>query len=94
MVRLAVPLALILLTGCARSEKASFVPADNNALSEVERVRTPDSDEEELTLGTWRDGLQDEQAALEFGPAGAAPLFSLRCDARRSLLLQRHGAAT
>jgi len=94
MARLAAPLALLLLAGCARSEKASFVPADNGALSEVERVRTPDSDEEELTLGTWRDGLQEEQPALEFGPAGAAPLFSLRCDPRHSLLLQRHGAAT
>ena len=32
-------------------------------------------------------------AALEFGPAGAPPLFSLRCDARRGVLLQRHGQA-
>jgi hypothetical protein len=94
MYRIALPLTLALLTGCARSEKASFVPADNSAATEVERVRTPDSDEQELTLGAWRDGLQDEQSALEFGPTGAPPLFSLRCDPRHALLLQRHGAAT
>jgi hypothetical protein len=38
-------------------------------------------------------GLQDTQAVLEFGPAGSAPAFSIGCDGRRNLLLQRHGAA-
>ena len=93
MRRLAVPLALILLAGCARSEKASF-STDANSASVVERVTTQDSDEEELTLGSWHPGLQDEQPALEFGPTGAPPLFSLRCDSRHGLLLQRHGAAS
>ena len=55
-------------------------------------VRTGEGDEDELALGAWRAGLQDEQATLEFGPAGAPPVFSLRCDARRGMLLQRHGA--
>jgi len=93
MIRHALPFALILLAGCARSEEASFTPADNASGQSVERVRTPDTDEQELTLGEWRAGLQDEQPTLEFGPGGAAPLFSLRCDARRGTLLQRHGAA-
>jgi len=93
MIRQALPFALILLAGCARSEEASFTPADNASGQAVERVRTPDTDEQELTLGEWRAGLQDEQPTLEFGPVGAAPLFSLRCDARRGTLLQRHGAA-
>jgi len=93
MIRHALPVALVLLAGCARSEEASFVPADNEAARAVERVRTPETDEEELTLGAWRESVQEEQAALEFGPAGAPPLFSLRCDARRGVLLQRHGAA-
>lgn len=93
MIRQALPFALILLAGCARSEEASFTPADNASGQAVERVRTPDTDEQELTLGEWRAGLQDEQPTLEFGPVGAVPLFSLRCDARRGTLLQRHGAA-
>ena len=93
MIRHALPFALVLLAGCARSEEASFTPADNTSGQAVERVRTPDTDEEELTLGQWRAGLQEEQATLEFGPAGAPPLLSLRCDARRGTLFQRHGAA-
>jgi hypothetical protein len=86
------PLMLLLLVGCARSEDASVV-ADMNELQPVERVRTPEQDDEDIALGQWRETLQDDNAALEFGPTGTAPLFSLRCDARRSLFLQRHGAA-
>ena len=89
MVR-ALPLIVILLAGCARSEDASVV-ADRNELQAVERVRTPEQDDEDIALGDWRDTLQEDQAALEFGPAGAPPLFSLRCDERRSVFLQRHG---
>jgi hypothetical protein len=93
MIRHALPFALVLLAGCARSEEASFTPADNTSGQAVERVRTPDTDEEDLTLGQWRAGLQEEQDTLEFGPLGAQPLLSLRCDARRGTLIQRHGAA-
>jgi hypothetical protein len=92
IIRHALPLALVLLAGCARSEEASFTPADNSGQS-VERVRTPDTDEEELSLGQWRAGLQDEQATLEFGPTGAPALLSLGCDSRRGTLVQRLGAA-
>src|SRR3546814_13404822 len=35
--------------------------------------------------------MQEEQPALAFGPAGAEPLFSLRCDDREGILLNRHG---
>lgn len=94
MARTALPLALILLAGaCARSEDASVVADINGQTTAVERVRTPEADDNEVALGDWRDSLQDEFAALEFGPAGAPPLFSLRCDGRRGAFLQRHGAA-
>ena len=83
---------LLLLAACARSEDAT-TSADANGAA-VEQVRVPERDDEEIALGDWRDTLQDQDTALEFGPAGAAPLFSLRCDARRSVVLQRHGAAT
>jgi hypothetical protein len=86
-------LSLLLAAACARSEDASLA-TDTNGAGVVERVRTPEQDDEEIALGEWRDTLQDQDAALEFGPAGAPPLFSLRCDARRSVLLQRHGAAS
>lgn len=90
MIRQALPLALILLAGCARSEEASNAPLDGNALA-VERVRALDQSDQELALGEWRESLQEDFAALEFGPAGAPPIFSLRCDERGGVLLQRHG---
>ena len=85
-------LLLLLLAGCARSEDAAFVAPDNEAARAVEAVNTSDDSDEELALGDWRDGIQDEQRTLEFGPSGAPALFSLRCNARHDLLLQRHGA--
>lgn len=94
MARPLLSLALILLAGaCARSEDASVVADINGQTTAVERVRTPEADDDEVALGEWRDSLQDDFAALEFGPAGAPPLFSLRCDGRRGAFLQRHGAA-
>ena len=87
----AIPLILILLAaGCARSEDAAVV-ADRNELQPVEQVRTPEEDDDDVAIGEWSEVLQGEQTALEFGPAGAPPLFSLRCDERRSVFLQRHG---
>jgi hypothetical protein len=85
-------IALILLVACARSEDASTVPSDTNGLAvPVEQVRQPEGDDSQLAIGEWRESLQDDAQALEFGPAGATPLFSLRCDSRRGLVLQRHG---
>ena len=88
----ALTLSLLLLAGCARSEDASVV-TDSNQMPQVEQVRSPEQDDEDIALGEWRDTLQDENSALEFGPTGAPALFSLRCDPRRSINLQRHGAA-
>ena len=90
MVRRAFPLMLLLAVACARSEDAAVV-ADENVVQPVERVRTPEQDDDDIALGEWRDTLQEEAAALEFGPAGAPPIFSLRCDERRTVFLQRHG---
>ena len=91
MIRRALPVLILLLAGCARSEDASLVPSgDNESVRTVEQVR-PERDEEEPALGEWRATLQDAQRAIEFGPRGASPLFSIVCDARRGLLLQRHG---
>jgi hypothetical protein len=91
MIRRALPILVVLLAGCARSEDASLVPSGgNDSARTVETVR-PERDDEEPALGEWRATLQDEQRAIEFGPRGAPPLFSIICDARRGLLLQRHG---
>src|SRR6185295_18976646 len=91
MIRRALPVLILLLAGCARSEDASLVPSGDNASTRtVEQVR-PERDEEEPALGEWRTTLQGEQRAIEFGPRGASPLFSIACDARRGLTLQRHG---
>lgn len=94
MARIAIPITIaILLAGCARSEDASVVADSNGVTASVERVRAPQLDDDETALGSWRNSLQDEFAALEFGPEGAPPVFSLRCDGRRGAFLQRHGAA-
>jgi len=92
MIRRALPILIVLLAGCARSEDASLAPSGGNqSVRTVEQVR-PERDEEEPALGEWRATLQGEQRAIEFGPRGAAPLFSIVCDARRGLVLQRHGS--
>lgn len=91
MIRRVLPVLVVLAAGCARSEDASLLPSNGNeGARTVETVR-PERDDEEPALGEWRATLQEEQRAIEFGPRGAAPLFSLACDARRGLILQRHG---
>src|ERR1044072_9706676 len=92
MIRRGLPILIVLLAGCARSGDASLAPSGGNQSGRtVEQVR-PERDEEEPALGEWRATLQGEQRAIEFGPRGAAPLFSIVCDARRGLVLQRHGS--
>jgi hypothetical protein len=91
MLRLALP-ALLLLAGCARSEEANFVSVDNAARA-VESVNSSEGDDQEIALGAWRPSVLGDQPTLEFGPSGAPALFSLACDPRHGLLLQRHGAA-
>ncbi len=94
MIRIAPPIALaLLIAGCARSEDADVVADINGVTASVERVRATPLDEDEVALGAWQSSLQDEFAALEFGPDGAPPVFSLRCDGRRGAFLQRHDTA-
>jgi hypothetical protein len=90
MIRAALPFAVLLLAGCARSEEANLLLADNGNSRVAEQVRSEHNDQEPA-LGAWRDTIQDTQRALEFGPQGAPPLFSLACDDRHGLILERHG---
>ncbi len=84
--------ALALLAGCARSEEASLVPPDGKeGYNQVKSVGTPEEDDREPAIGQWRSSLQENVQALEFGPMGTEPLFSLLCTGNRSVLLQRHG---
>ena len=86
-------LSQILLAACARSEDASVRPAESNdSFSAVEQIRAQNADEREPALGEWRRGLQDDQPALEFGPAGTAPLVTIGCAERGGFTLQRAGA--
>ena len=88
-----VTMCLFLLAACARTEDASVRPPESNeGYSAVERVRAQDADEQEPALGDWRQALQEERPALEFGPAGTAPLLILACGERGGLVLQRPGA--
>lgn len=84
-------LCLLFVAACARSEDASVRPADGND-SAVEQVRATDVDDQEPALGEWRRALQEDRPALEFGPAGTAPLIGVVCGERGGLILQRAGA--
>jgi hypothetical protein len=92
MHRALVPATLLLLAACARSEDASTLPTDINEVQPVENVRSIADDDNQVALGEWRTGIQEERSALEFGPAGTAPLFSMVCGNGGGLILQRHGA--
>lgn len=92
LTRFALPAAFLLLAACARTEEASLVPPESeDGYNAVEKVRTPERDDDDVAIGEWRTTVEDDAPALAFGPLGAAPLFSIRCDERRGLILQRHG---
>jgi hypothetical protein len=94
MTRIFPALALLLIAGCARSEDANLVPPDSNqGYNQVGKVGTPEQDDREPAIGQWRASLQENVQALEFGPMGTGPLFSLLCTGNQSVLLQRHGGA-
>jgi len=91
MIARALPLALVLLVGCARSEDASVAVDMNEVAPDIIR----NASDEEITAGAWRESTQGTSTALEFvGTDGAAQAqFSLRCGERGGLILQRHGVA-
>lgn len=91
MIRPALLSLAVLLAGCARSEEARYAQIENVQLPAANASDM--GDDEDLTVGTWQTGLQDEQPVLEFGPVGAAARFSFGCDERRNLLLFWPGAA-
>jgi hypothetical protein len=100
MIRHALPFTIIpllgslLVVGCARSEEAAFTSIGNeNGQAAVATARAGEGEDDEVALGEWRAGLQEDQSTIEFGPRGATPLLSLRCDSRRGTMLQRLGVA-
>lgn len=85
--------ALAALTGCADSEPPEAVPTDDGgAYNVVTPVKAPITDDAEPAIGQWIQSMQDEQPVLQFGPANTEPLFSIGCDARGGIILNRHGA--
>lgn len=84
--------ALLFLAACAESEEASLVPPrEDEGYNVVRPVSAQLGDDRELTIGEWGRSMQEEQPALLFGPASTEALFSMRCQGREALLLQRHG---
>ncbi len=86
----ALPLAIVLLAGCARSEDAS-ITVDMNQIAPDIALRN--SAEEEIAVGTWAEATQQNSPALEFAETSGQPVFSLRCAEQGGLTLQRHGAS-
>ena len=85
----ALPFAVILLAGCARSEDAS-ITVDMNQMAPDIVIRN--SAEEEIASGAWRESTQENSSVLEFADTSAQPMVSLRCGERGGLMIQRHGA--
>jgi hypothetical protein len=84
--------SLLVLAACAKSEEASLVPPqEDEGYNLVDPVTSPVVEGGEVALGEWVQSVQGEQPALAFGPPSTEPLFSVRCDSGRGLLLQRHG---
>lgn len=84
--------ALAVLAACADSEPPDAAPTDDGgAYNMVDPVKAPIADDTEPAIGQWIQSMQDERPVLQFGPANTEPLFSLRCDDRGGLLLNRHG---
>ena len=84
--------ALAGLGACADSEPPEAVPTDDGgAYNVVTPVKAPIADEAEPAIGQWIQSMHDEQPVLQFGPANTEPLFSIGCDARGGILLNRHG---
>lgn len=85
--------AFAALAACADSEPPEAVPTDDGgAYNVVTPVKAPIADDAEPAIGQWIQSMQDEQPVLQFGPANTEPLFSIGCDARGGILLNRHGA--
>ena len=84
--------ALAAIAACADSEPPEAVPTDDGgAYNVVAPVKAPITDDAEPAIGQWIQSMQDEQPVLQFGPANTEPLFSIGCDARGGILLNRHG---
>jgi hypothetical protein len=85
--------ACAVLAACADSEAPEAVPTDDGgAYNVVDPVKAPITDDTEPAIGEWIQSMQDEQTVLQFGPANTEPLFSIGCDSRGGILLNRHGS--
>jgi hypothetical protein len=92
MPRFIVLTALAALAACADSEPPDAVTVeDDGAYNLIDPVSADVASDAEPAIGEWARSMQQEKAALVFGPTGAEPLFSLRCDDREGILINRHG---
>ena len=92
MSRLLALSALLVLAACADSEPPDVAPAeDDGAYNMIDPVTAEVTPETGPAIGEWARTLREERPALVFGPTGAEPLFSLLCDDREGILLNRHG---
>ncbi len=92
MPRLVALSALLVLAACADSEPPDPTPADDDgAYNMIDPVTAEVTQDTAPAIGEWTRTMQEERPALAFGPMGAEPLFSLRCDEREGILLNRHG---
>lgn len=91
MFRLLPLAALVALAACADSEPPDAAPEEEGgAYNVIGPVRAEVAPDEAPAIGEWARTLQEEEPALVFGPTGAEPLASIRCEGD-GIILNRHG---
>ena len=76
------------LTACAQTEPAETTAGDD--LQEVEQP-TLDTAEDPTTPGNWEAGAQGEAQSVAFRNPDGQTIFTIRCDLRGGLIVQRPG---
>ena len=81
-------LAASVLAACARSEPADPTPGGDLELAEP---RVDDQPENSTTAGEWEAGAQGQSQSVAFRGPENNVLFTIRCDVRGGLIVQRPG---
>ena len=81
-------LTAALVTACAQTE-----PADSNAGDDLQQIAQPtiDSAEDPTSPGNWEAGAQGEAQSVAFRNPDGETIFTIRCDLRGGLVVQRPG---
>jgi hypothetical protein len=84
-------IAALGLTACARSEPVDESFGEDINIAANAAAESPTEAEEMVRSGTWLPGAEGAAQSVAFEAANGEVLFSIRCDQRGGLILQRPG---